>query len=196
MILTGFFTSCILVRDGNFTHQDNVSIDTSKIRLDGYYYHTLPPANKTKGTRISPLVLWKDGTAAQVYFVQGKRLDSEKPHTTVYGTLEEATAKFEDNIDSLLTGSREDPAWWGGFRLRNDTLRFQVMSYGFSRIPLFFEYSPSKFSARVINDTTFVVFRTNPLSYQDPREVHKVYHFSPLPDSAKPDSKNWTNDLR
>ena len=56
-----------IYRDEAFTFREATTIDTSVLRLDGYYYKVIEDeeiASLARGTEIKGLLLWRDGTAA------------------------------------------------------------------------------------------------------------------------------------
>ena len=71
------------------------TVDTTALRLDGYYWSYRPaPSGGTHGT--SPLILWRDGSAALSDIVFG--LDIQAEHDDVIGMLKGKTGERRSPI--------------------------------------------------------------------------------------------------
>jgi len=157
-------------------------VDTTALRLDGYYwYHRPSPSGGTHGT--SPLILWSDGTAALSDLVFDSDIQAE--HEDVIGMLKNKTGERYSPI-----GLR-----WGGFRVCGDSISIQVMEL--SSKPR--SWDPIAYNGHIRNDTTFVIAErieprtTFALGRKRVRlDPPWVFHFQPLAPGEKPTSDNWT----
>lgn len=70
------------------------------------------------GPRISPVLLWRDGTA----MVSNRGWSGRRT-----GTLEEASTHFKNSADSIIIRHKRSLFSWGRFRLNEDSIRVQVM---------------------------------------------------------------------
>jgi hypothetical protein len=162
------------------------------LRLDGYYYEVGDSSRITRGTEIYPMLLWRDGTAA--YFTQGygKVLENKKYGPIVQGSLSEARVVFEEKMDSLVTGEKNDPAQWGKFRVNGDSISIQIMVWDGSSLQDV--YRAIELNGRILNDTTFVITEGESFTgaYKGRNKMNRKYYFYPLDEGEKPPSDNWT----
>jgi len=157
-------------------------VDTTALRLDGYYWYYRPaPSGDTLG--ISTLILWSDGTAARSDLVGGLEIQAE--HEDVIGMLKNKTGERYSPI-----GLR-----WGGFRVFGDSISIQIFELnGPVR-----SWDPFDYAGPIVNDTTFVIDRVTrprqPFAFSRKQEAIDppwVFRFQPLAPSEKPTSDNWT----
>jgi len=177
----------MIIRDKHYKYREAVQIDTTRLRLDGYYASKRPAMTGTVGSYISPLVLWADGTIAQSNLTYAKD-HGVKDATRYFGTFEEAKSRYE----TLLAERGIGFADWGGYRIEGDSLYIQVMSESRN-----FTVHTAEYRGEIVNKTTFVLHRFKVRSkkgYDDWRYIDRRFHFVPLPAGVKPDSMNWTHE--
>lgn len=164
---------CVTVRDRNFTYRDPVQIDTTKLRLDGYYMspYVLPYLGDLSARL---LMLWEDGTAVD--------LQSRKRGKDLVG--------FEQNVGKI-DRSRDNMSEWGAFRIEGDTISMQIVQRFTSGSP-WKVYDTIEYRGVIKNDTTFVIKEafTPGEGWRDMND--RTYHFRPL--DNKPDSDNWLKE--
>ena len=135
---------------------------SSKMRLDGFYYHHLD----TISTNVSIYIFYQDGRIM---------------HPGAF-KLEEF-----DTLDSFLlktanAGMWRDIKWaWGLFNLENDTLKIERWYFSTG------EYITGMQKGVVLNDTTFHMY-TFRNSYGIEEQLDDTFHFYPM--KVKPDSIN------
>lgn len=190
-----------IYRDEAFTFREATTIDTSVLRLDGYYYKVIEDeeiASLARGTEIKGLLLWRDGTAA-IGLYGSKYLRGDPGDSVYWGNLKQAQASLESNLDGFPDGHLS--LMWGAFRIEGDAITMQFLSFGTFTIPFlvpFWPYYGVSFRYGTIpNDTTIHIKRVErrKLFEKDyDRPVGMQYHFKSLPPGAKPDSSNWIHD--
>lgn len=181
------------VNGRHFTHQGGrVTIDTTALRLDGYYWSYLEGDSIHSGV-LKPLLLWEDGTAAISQWVYGDFAspDSTQPVTAAFKAAHE---QFVGNLKDK-TGERESPILlrWGGFRIDGDSISIQVIRTK----DVLNIWDPLQYNGYIKNDTTLVLTEYVEPNYllgywgsPTPIRPAAVYHFHPL--DEKPSSENWT----
>jgi len=165
VILNGCFT---IVRDRAFTYRNPVQVDTSVIRTDGYYFLTTDTTDRGDAYG-RPLILWQDGTLAEGFVNLGK--------TT-----------FERTLETYL----QENVFWGAYRARGDTIRKQYLA----QAPDMNIFRVVRYEGRIRGDTAISVRSVEVTSWpgKGTWSVHRIYHFTPLPPGAKPDSSNWLHE--
>ncbi|WP_143815408.1 hypothetical protein [Longibacter salinarum] len=188
------------VNGKHYTHQSQPGvIDTSVLRLDGYYTHL----DTTWSERLAqPLILWKDGTAAHSGISGERRVVYGSPHATPFESPSEVH-KIDHFEHSLLdkTGERDSPInlLWGGFRVFDDSISIQTMRLyaGANIVFQKFMNDPWTYVGHIPNDTTIVITELIRPNYfagrsREPIDPPRVFRFQPLPPGVKPSSDNWT----
>lgn len=188
------------VNGKHYTHQSKPGvIDTSVLRLDGYYTHLDTTWSEW---RALPLILWKDGTAAHSGISGERRVVYGVPNATPFETPFELH-KIDHFEHRLLdkTGERDSPInlLWGGFRVFDDSISIQTMRWHADVNIVFqrFMNDPWTYVGHIPNDTTILItelIRPNYFAGRSREEIEppKKYRFQPLPPGVKPSSDNWT----
>ena len=166
LILSGCFT---IVRDRAYTYRDSVRIDTSLIRTDGYYFLTTDSTQGEADPYGRPLIFWQDGTLAEGFVTLNK-------------------TQIEQRVKTYI----QENVFWGGYRVHRDTIRMQYLMQALD-MNLF---RVVRYEGHIRGDTAISVHSVEVTS--GPKEgtssVQRIYHFTPLPPGAKPDSSNWLHD--
>lgn len=164
--------------------------DPPRLRYDGYYYTTdIGPFQGMLGTVIAAIVLWEDGTAANLSVV-GRLLGGYHQYPLEYGTLEEAHERAQERIQNF-TGSVGE-ASWGNFLIEGDTVRIRVLVP--SGNSSFYRSTVVEYKGIIISDVSFIII-TPWLPPGSHRSVPRnwTYHLQPF--DSIPQSDNWTHRL-
>ena len=189
---------CTGVDGRHYTFRTPAEIDTTRLRLDGYYVTARPwrysqwSADEQRvvhesGMYLQPLVLWRDGTAAL-------------SHLSWSLTDEEIAAGRDpllmaDSVVVAISPEREPygPTAWGAFRLDGDSLQLQVLVSPVGLSPM----ATWAFSGRVLSDTSFVLNDLYVGGRRDTRwgtgtrDNPSVFVFRPF--APLPPRDNWTD---
>jgi len=186
------------VNGKHFTQPGGVAtVDSTALRLDGYYWRFRSYSGRGGDGYIVPLILWTDGTAAHFRQAYGAGMspDSARAETDAFRRVHKA---FVDNltleIDKRYNQSKLT-VQWGGFRVFGDSISIQIFELnGPVR-----SWDPFEYVGPIVNDTTFVIDRVTrprqPFAFSRKQEAIDppwVFRFQPLAPSEKPTSDNWT----
>lgn len=184
------------MRSDGFTYQNKGPNKAENLRLDGYYYNVVSDTSITfKGAKISPLILWRNGSAVSFIGSFGNLIRNDPP-IVKYGDLEEARRIFESKLEKGLSrtkGRGRGRSRWGKFRIIHDSISIKIMNV-YPYWGYIFQYIPVSYRGVISNDTTFIL--TERTVHRGPYEgvygLDQTYHFCPLGKVEKPSSKNWT----